>query len=107
MLKTTFTSAAIAAVVQAVNTREFINSISSELISDNLAQTEAEAEGCGDTPRGQPVKYLGPSEYQPLNRQSLTPGMNLAQTSALSGEAAPTPKDLKFAQSKNAKTSKT
>ena len=60
MLKTTFTTATIAAAAHAVNTREFIHSISSDLVNDNLAQTTAEAEGCGDTPRGQPVKYHGP-----------------------------------------------
>lgn len=67
-------AAAVAAVAQAVNTRDFMTATMADLVSDTLAQTE----GCGDTPRGQPVEYHGPAEYAPYLRQSLTPGMNLA-----------------------------
>ena len=103
MNKLTFTAAAIAGVSQAVNTREYLAGTSAALMSDSLAQTEAE--GCGDTARGQPVAYHGPQEFAPNLRQSLTPGMNLAQTSGASGVAAPTPMEMNFAQSK-AKASK-
>jgi len=97
MNKTTFVTAAAIAVAQAVNTREYLAGTMTELVSDALAQTEAE--GCGDTPRGQPVAYHGPAEFAPNLRQSLTPGMNLAQTSGASGVAGPTPIEMNFAQS--------
>ena len=71
MLKTSFVSSAmVAAIAQAVNTREFVHKVTSDLIDERsaLAQTSAEleAEGCGDTPRGAPVAYLGPSKHAPF-----------------------------------------
>ena len=70
MLKTSFVSTAmVAAISQAVNTREFVHKVTSDLISErSLAQTSAEleAEGCGDTPRGAMVNYLGPAEHAPF-----------------------------------------
>ena len=109
MLKQSFTSAAVAAIASAVNTREFMNLMTDELVNDKLAQTatsaEAEAEGCGDTPRGQPVVYHGPSEYAPLLRANHTPGMNImAQTEGMSGEAGPTPMKQHLAQSMDRKS---
>ena len=86
-----------------------MNSITNELVNDKLAQTttsaEVEAEGCGDTARGQPVVYHGPSEYAPLLRANHTPGMNImAQTEGMSGEAGPTPMEHNLAQSKSRNT---
>ena len=77
MLKQSFTSAAVAAIASAVNTREYMHLMTDELVNDKLAQTATEAEGCGDTPRGQPVVYHGPADYAPLLRANHTPGMNL------------------------------
>jgi len=64
MFKTSFATAAMLSVTQAVNTREFLHLNTNAM----LAQTEAEAEGCGDSARGQPVVYQGPADYAPSLR---------------------------------------
>lgn len=70
MLKYSFISSAmVSAIVMAVNTRELIHSVTSDLISQrSLAQTSAEleAEGCGDdNDRGTMVPYWGPNSRAP------------------------------------------
>ena len=62
MLKTTsfVTSSMVVAISQAVNSRDTMHTISAD-----LAQTNAEAEGCGESERGAMVPYRGPSNYAP------------------------------------------
>ena len=88
MLKTTsfVTGSMVVAISQAVNTRDTMHTLSAD-----LAQTNAEAEGCGDSERGAMVPYRGPNSYAPYRAQDITPGLNLLAQTELTGQPGPKP----------------